>query len=685
MLPRHVFVLLIFSLGLCACNAQETNPLPTLVPTLDIASSSESERPATATAVPPTLASSPVTYTPVYKTTDCHTLLEGEIGGEVNIECGTVTVPEERLSNAEDTIQLAVVRFLGDDPAANATPIIFLSGGPGSPVLSHIGNYYTQFIAPFAGQRDVIFFDPRGVGLSEPEMDCWGIKLTYLRDMAQTYSDKERSAAYLDSLFHCKERLEEDGVNLAAYHSESMAADVKDILQALGYQKAHLFGVSYGTRVAQQIMQDYPEVVETAVLDSVVPTSTQMVTQTATWPDEARQSLFASCASQPACQARYPDLEAVYQALQTTMRENPIPLTFTDPVLGNEIEIMADPGTLEAAMQWAVPNPYLAPFIPQMLYELRDGDNTLLTTAVGVPLISYQDISLGLMISVLCHDQVSGLTAEQLAIAPEAHPQLSILNTVAAYDNGRFLQEMCQEWGALPAEFIAREPVHSSIPTLILAGQLDTTTPPAFGQHVAESLSQSYYVEIPNQGHVPTFGPAGDCLQETVAAFLNNPQLAPPFSCQIEQTEVEFYVPYDGSQEIALTSYTASDLPYTVMVPADWEPGTYHHFYWLRFSGDVAQIAVQSARVTIADWLDFLEENYVSSGLEKVPEFSEEIMVNGRRWQIYTATFENHPVTFAFFQDTGTTFHVALASTTIEHAALYENLLLPVLDSLTLK
>ena len=94
MLPRHVFVLLIFSLGLCACNAQETNPLPTLVPTLDIASSSESERPATATAVPPTLASSPVTYTPVYKTTDCHTLLEGEIGGEVNIECGTVTVPE---------------------------------------------------------------------------------------------------------------------------------------------------------------------------------------------------------------------------------------------------------------------------------------------------------------------------------------------------------------------------------------------------------------------------------------------------------------------------------------------------------------------------------------------------------------------------------------------------------------
>jgi len=391
MLARHTFALLILlGLGLIACSSQTDEPLPTLIPTIALESASPTEASPTATAVLPTLTpAAPIEYTPIYKTTNCQTLLDVEISSEVNIECGFVTVPEDRQTSAADTIQLAVARVFSNDPAANARPIIFMPGGPGSPVLNYLGNYYTQFIFPLQAERDVIFFDPRGVGLSKPEMDCWGLKLTYLRDLSQTFTDEERSEKYLDALFDCKEQLEGDGANLSAYHSESMAADVKDILQVLGHEKAHLFGVSYGTRLAQQIMQDYPDLVETAVLDSVVPTSTQMVAQTATWPDEARQNLFASCASQPACQTHYPDLEAVYQNLQTTMQENPIPITFTNPVLDNDIEIMADSTTLAGAMQWALPNPYLSPFIPQMLYDLQEGDGTLLSSAVGLPLLTY--------------------------------------------------------------------------------------------------------------------------------------------------------------------------------------------------------------------------------------------------------------------------------------------------------
>lgn len=682
---RDIILLLLLGAGLFACNEQAAEPLPTLIPTIVLEAAPESDLPATAVSPTPAQTPTPVEYTPIYKTTDCQEMLGIEISPDVNIECGFVIVPEDRLASASDTVSVAVARIFSHNPANNAAPLLFLPGGPGSPALDYLSNYYTQLAVPLQDERDVILFDPRGVGLSEPEMDCWGLKLTYLRDLAETFTDAERTEKYQTALFNCKERLEEDGANLAAYHSQSIAADVKDILQVLGYEKAHLFGVSYGTRLAQQIMQDYPELVETAVLDSVVPMSTQMITQTATWPDEARQSLFATCASQPACQASYPNLEAVYQSLQTSMLENPVPLSFTDPVLGNEIEIMATPATLDAALQWALPNPYLSPFIPQMLYELQAGDGTLLTAAIGLPLLTYEDISLGMMLSVLCHDQVSSLTAEQLVAGPESYPQLSILNMVAAYDNGRFLRDMCRQWGALAPELVVPQPVQSDIPTLILAGQLDTTTPPAFGQHVAQTLSRSYFIELPDQGHVPSFGPASDCLQEMIQAFWQQPAQVPTYTCQVEQTQTAFFVAYDGSVEIALTPFTADELPFTVMVPAAWEPGASNHFYWLRFQGDVAQIAVQASPVSVAEWLDFLVENYVSSGLAEYPRYQEEITVNGRTWQIYSATFENHPVTFAFAQEAGMTFHAALASSPSEHEALFTNLLLPVLASITPK
>ena len=364
------------------------------------------------------------------------------------------------------------------------------------------------------------------------------------------------------------------------------------------------------------------------------------------------------------------------------MVDTPIPLTFTDPVLGNEIEIMASPATLDSALQWALPNPYLSPLVPKMLYDLRNGDGNLLSSAIRVPLLTYEDISLGMMISVLCHDQVSGLTAEQLAAGPEAYPQLSILNTVAFYDNGRFLLNLCQEWGAI-AESGSQPPVQSDIPTLILAGQLDTTTPPDFGLHVAETLSQSTFIELPDQGHVPSFGPAATCIQETVQAFFNSPAEEPAYTCQIEQTQATFFTPYDGREAVAMRPFTADDLPFTVMVPADWEVGDYHHFYWFRFPGDYTHIAVQASPVTIRSWLNFLYENYAGSGLTEFPKNSGEINVNGRNWEIHTTTFDNRPVTLAFSQQAGMIYHVALASENQEHEALYENVLLPILASIT--
>ena len=231
----------------------------------------------------------------------------------------------------------------------------------------------------------------------------------------------------------------------------------------------------------------------------------------------------------------------------------------------------------------------------------------------------------------------------------------------------------------------ANEPLDSVIPALILAGERDTTTPPAFGRHLAQGLENSYFVELPNQGHVPTFGPAADCIQEMIRAFLDNPDVAPYLSCPHAHSEASFFIPYNGGQEIVLTSWTADDLPFTIMAPAAWQAGDYNHFYWLRFPGDGAQLVVQAASISIEEWLSFLMDNYAGVGLQERPEYVEEIVINGRVWQIYTTLFNSQPVTFAFTQEAGTTYQINIASALQEHTALYDNLLLPVLTSLNPK
>jgi pimeloyl-ACP methyl ester carboxylesterase len=59
----------------------------------------------------------------------------------------------------------------------------------------------------------------------------------------------------------------------------------------------------------------------------------------------------------------------------------------------------------------------------------------------------------------------------------------------------------CEQWprAELPAEYF--EPVHSDVPVLVLSGDLDPATPPAWGEQVAATLSRALHVVVPGVGH----------------------------------------------------------------------------------------------------------------------------------------------------------------------------------------
>jgi hypothetical protein len=102
---------------------------------------------------------------------------------------------------------------------------------------------------------------------------------------------------------------------------------------------------------------------------------------------------------------------------------------------------------------------------------------------------------------------------------------------------------MCRIWKVHEASANENQPVQSDIPTLVLAGQYDPITPPAWGQQAAESLSNSFFYEFPGFGHGVSIDDA--CPESITQAFLHNPAAAPDATCLAEMSGPDFSLPMD--------------------------------------------------------------------------------------------------------------------------------------------
>ena len=63
----------------------------------------------------------------------------------------------------------------------------------------------------------------------------------------------------------------------------------------------------------------------------------------------------------------------------------------------------------------------------------------------------------------------------------------------------------------------------------MLSGEYDPVTPPAWGQLVADTLENAYYVEFPGLGHF-VFSER-QCARDIVADFLKDPGTEPDSHC----------------------------------------------------------------------------------------------------------------------------------------------------------
>ena len=179
--------------------------------------------------------------------------------------CGFLTAPENRNDPWGPTIKIAAAIVHGESVNRAPDPVVYVAGGFEGDAVRSLESLVDEHLTAYLQDRDVIVFDSRGAGLSEPVLEC-----------TQAPSDSDYgeyvviglTADRLSSLEACRQKLLGEGIDLSLYTVDHSAPDLIDLTTALGYKIWNLFAVSEGAHLAFAVMRDYPESVRSVVLDS---------------------------------------------------------------------------------------------------------------------------------------------------------------------------------------------------------------------------------------------------------------------------------------------------------------------------------------------------------------------------------------------------------------------------------
>ncbi|MFF9895893.1 alpha/beta hydrolase [Streptomyces longispororuber] len=198
-----------------------------------------------------------------------------------DVRCGTLTVPLDYARPDRGTVDLALLKVKASGAKRGSLLVNF--GGPGGPGVAGLAADLKGF-GDLGKRYDVVGFDPRGVGLSDP-VTCGGEP-----EEPDGIDSGEEAAAVLARLRKTAERcVKESGPVLPHIGTVNVSRDMDVLRVALGDKKLNYLGFSYGTRLGAVYAAQFPKKVGRMVLDGV-DTLTEPVEEQALASAEGQQT-----------------------------------------------------------------------------------------------------------------------------------------------------------------------------------------------------------------------------------------------------------------------------------------------------------------------------------------------------------------------------------------------------------
>ena len=440
--------------------------------------------------------------------------------------CGMLQRPLDPLDPASPLLDLrvAVVPALSLEPKPD--PLLPIAGGPGQASTEFFAAYAHAF-QHIQRDRDVVLLDQRGTGASAA-LDC---------DMGEDVLEGQMSPEQVHALTRqCLEELPHD----PRYFTTSVAVDDLEALRrALNYPAFNIYGVSYGTRVAQHFARRYPDSTRTVILDGVLPPQIALGPDIAIEAQKALHAIFDRCKESPPCFERFPTVAEDFVAVQVGLRGKAPTVDVPDPVTWRNRSVRFGTDELAGALRILSYHPNTVALMPLLIHEAAAGNYRPLASQFLMASRSLSDaLSIGMHNAVVCTEDAPFFAEQNISRNALEATYIGAVQLDA-------LEAMCSVWPRGVLDRDLRTPLATDKPVLLLSGDADPVTPPHFAELAAVDLTNSLHLTGWGQGH----GQADRaCIPEIMSEFVDSASVADlDEDCLKErQFATPFFLDYSG-------------------------------------------------------------------------------------------------------------------------------------------
>jgi pimeloyl-ACP methyl ester carboxylesterase len=393
--------------------------------------------------------------------------------------CSTLDVPVDHSGRTAGTLHLSVAA--ADNVDAPRGVLVVLTGGPGQGGVAFVSRVRARMRAVLRRYR-LVMLDQRGTGAHA--LRCPALQ--------RAMGTSDLTVPPRGAVEACARKL---GERRRFYSTSDTVADLEALRVALGADKLALNGTSYGTFVAERFAIAHPDRVSRLVLDSVVPAAGLDGLEVDGMREVARV-LRAACRAEHCPGDPAADLAAVVRA----RHDGP---ELYDTLVAMSVGAPSFPGVL-AALRAARRGD--AGRLERIVRSVRSAQRA----PAGV-------LSQGLHAATICADLRPpwGGSAAPLAGREAALRRAAVAADPAPFDRatvtGNGVALTCLRWPPTPAPPAPRTGDLPPVPTLLLAGGRDLSTPLPWAREQRAHTPNGKLVVVPDSGHsVQSRAPGGE-------------------------------------------------------------------------------------------------------------------------------------------------------------------------------
>lgn len=394
------------------------------------------------------------------------------------LNCGFMTVPENPNKPDGKQIQVHYVILPAVKNVNHEEALLAIAGGPGQSAIDNAAGF-DAMLSKVRQQRDILLIDQRGTGRSNLLTCDEGAQspLSFDDDNADTLAETQKCLAKIDA-------------DVTQYGSLNAIKDFEAVRQHLGYKKLHVYGISYGTRMAQLYMRLYPAHLATVTLDGIVPMQ-QSVLEIGASIDRGFDLLFKDCQETAACHAQFPELKAEFDQVAASLAKAPVMENVYDPVTGEKTMLTMTRGKFYGSIRMALYQANVRALVPHAIHQAAKHNFQPILGLYSLT-IDNAGMAMGMHASVVCGEDMHRITPAMREQAQHSFMGKTMLEG---------LEATCEVWKVPAVDDSFSEPISSDIPTLLLSGEIDPATPPSWGELAMEKLTNAKHFVAPYATH----------------------------------------------------------------------------------------------------------------------------------------------------------------------------------------